>query len=79
MAVVLRNWKGKVLDGFARTVSASSSLRGELRAIRAACEMVINVGIKGVVVEADNRRAILLSVSELVPPQEVRAEVLDIR
>lgn len=64
MDVVLRNWKGKVLDGFARTVSASSSLCGELQAIRAACEMAINVGIKGVVVEADNRQSILPSVSE---------------
>lgn len=53
-------------------------LRGELRAISVGCTMVLKLGIKGVVVEADSRQAIL-SVSEMVPPWEVCAEVMDIQ
>lgn len=34
VAVVLRNWRGDVLDGFARKVYARTSLRGEFLAIR---------------------------------------------
>ncbi|KAI8525452.1 hypothetical protein RHMOL_Rhmol13G0231200 [Rhododendron molle] len=79
LAVVIRDWKGKILDGLTRTTVASSTLSGELRAIRAACAMVTCLGIRGVEVEADNKQAILLSVSELVPPWEVSSEVLDIR
>lgn len=79
LAVVIRNWKGEIMDGMARSVFANSSLSGELSAIRAACNMLIKSKIKGATVEADNRQAILLSVSELVPPWEVSAEVLDIR
>lgn len=75
LAVVIRNWKGEVLDGLARPVFANSSLSGELGAIRTACHMLINSNIKGAMVEADNKLAITLSVSELVPPWEVSAEV----
>lgn len=56
MEIIFRNWKGKVLDGFARSVAVCSSL------------MVVKLGIKDVVVEANNRQSILLSVFELVPP-----------
>lgn len=79
IAVILRDWKGKVRDGFAKQITAGSSLKGELLAIRTACEMVISLGLKDVEVESDNRQAILLSVSESVPPWDVRAVVLDIR
>ncbi|KAH7853442.1 hypothetical protein Vadar_002449 [Vaccinium darrowii] len=79
VAVILRDWKGKILDGFAKQITAASSLKGELLAIRAACEMVFSLGLKEVEVESDNKQAILLSVSESVPPWEVRAVVLDIR
>ncbi|KAI8539114.1 hypothetical protein RHMOL_Rhmol09G0155900 [Rhododendron molle] len=58
---------------------ASSSLSDELRAIRQACAMVTSLGIRGAEVEADNKQAILLSVSESVPPWEVCYEVSDIR
>ncbi|KAI8550799.1 hypothetical protein RHMOL_Rhmol06G0135400 [Rhododendron molle] len=78
-AVVLRNWKGKVVEGAAKTVSTCSSLGGELFAIRAAYEMLLRLGMKEVVVESVNKQAITLSVFELVPPWNVRALVLDIR
>lgn len=77
-AVVLRNWKGKIVDGFARSVHVGSSLGGELYAIRAACELVIGLGLKEVEVGSDNKQAIFLSVSELMPPWEIRALVVDI-
>lgn len=35
--------------------------------------MVSSLGMQGVSVESDNKQAILLSVSELVPPWEVAA------
>ncbi|XP_058202876.1 uncharacterized protein LOC131317335 [Rhododendron vialii] len=76
---VLRNWKGKVMEGIARSVHTASSLGGELYAIRTACEMLLSLGLKEVEVEFDNKQAIALSVSELVPPWSVRALVMDIR
>lgn len=79
VVVILRDWQGKVHDGFARQIIAGSSLKGELLAIRTACEMIISLGLKEVEVESDNRQAILLSVSESVPPWDVRAVVLDNR
>ncbi|XP_058181438.1 uncharacterized protein LOC131299883 [Rhododendron vialii] len=81
MAVVLRNWRGEVLDGFARKVYARTSLRGELLAIQAVCELAVSLGIKGVEMESDNEneKAISLSVSELVPPWDSRAVIMDIQ
>lgn len=43
-AVFLRIWRGKILDGFVRSIHIGSSFGGELQAIRAACEVVINFG-----------------------------------
>ncbi|KAI8536475.1 hypothetical protein RHMOL_Rhmol10G0260000 [Rhododendron molle] len=76
---MIRNWKGKMMEGVARSVHIASSLGGELYAIRAACEMLLSLGLKEVEVESDNKQAIALSVSELVPPWSVRALVMDIR
>ncbi|XP_058189568.1 uncharacterized protein LOC131307174 [Rhododendron vialii] len=78
-AVVLRNWKRKIVDGLAKSVHVRTSLGGELHAIRAACEMLISLGLKEVEAESDSQQAIHLSVSELVPPWDVRALVIDIR
>lgn len=41
--------------------------------------MATALGLKGVEAELDNKQAILLCVSELVPPWEVDALVCDIR
>ncbi|KAI8567441.1 hypothetical protein RHMOL_Rhmol02G0122500 [Rhododendron molle] len=51
---VLRNCRGLVLDGFARTVKMCSSLHGELLAIRDVCSMALNLRLKGVEIESDN-------------------------
>lgn len=78
IAVVLRNYKGKVMDGFVQSVKATSSLCRELIAIRAACQMILTLCLNRAVVESDNKSAILLSVSKLVPPWESSAVVRDI-
>lgn len=44
-----------------------------------ACVMINGLGLKEVEVESDNKQAISLSVSELVPPWKIRAVVQDIR
>ncbi|KAI8558828.1 hypothetical protein RHMOL_Rhmol04G0126800 [Rhododendron molle] len=77
-AEFLRIWRGKILDGFARSIRIGSSFGGELQAIRAACEVVINFGLNGVQVSLIISR-LLPSVSELVPPRDVRGVVMDIR
>ncbi|KAH7853483.1 hypothetical protein Vadar_002984 [Vaccinium darrowii] len=74
-SVVLRNWKGKLMDGMAKSIRANSSLDGELQAIRVACEMANGLGLKEVEIEFDKKQAISLSVSELVPPWKVNAVV----
>lgn len=78
-SVIFRNWKGKLLDGRAISIQADSSLDGELQAIRVACEMAKGLGLKEVEIESDNKQAITLNVSELVPPWNVNAVVQDIR
>ncbi|KAH7865092.1 hypothetical protein Vadar_002098 [Vaccinium darrowii] len=78
-AIVLRDWKGKVVEGIAKSFQASSPLQGELFAIREACLLMEALGLKGMEIESDNKEAIHLSVSELVPPWSVSALVLDIR
>lgn len=41
--------------------------------------MLHSLGLKEIEIESDNKQAITLSVSELVPPWSVRALVMDIR
>lgn len=79
IAVVIQDWKGIIVDGVAKSVSALSSLQGELFAIREACLMMTALGRSEVEVESDNKEAIHLSVSELVPPWQVSTLVQDIR
>ncbi|KAH7854714.1 hypothetical protein Vadar_017036 [Vaccinium darrowii] len=79
VAVVLRDERGIVIDGCSKVIRAHSSLQGELLAIRESCLMVAALGLKGAMVESDNKEAIHLSVSELVPPWKFSALVWDIR
>ncbi|KAH7847270.1 hypothetical protein Vadar_023997 [Vaccinium darrowii] len=43
ISVVLRDRKGRIMDGLAKTVHVESSLNGELQAIRMACVMLFLV------------------------------------
>lgn len=79
VGAVMRDWEGSLVDGNVAFVRASSPLQGELLAIRQACGMVRSLGLNEAVIESDNQQAIKLSVSELVPPWEVMALVMDIR
>lgn len=47
VAVVLRDWKGNVVDGRAKSSRFFSSLQGELDAIRVACLMISTLGLLG--------------------------------
>ncbi|KAI8551674.1 hypothetical protein RHMOL_Rhmol06G0204500 [Rhododendron molle] len=76
---VLRNSEGELVNGQVINAKINSPLHGELVAIRLACGMVKSLGIRRAIVESDNQMAIKLSVSELVPPWDVAAVVLDIR
>ncbi|KAF7139221.1 hypothetical protein RHSIM_Rhsim07G0138700 [Rhododendron simsii] len=78
-AAVVRNWVGKLIDGHVISAKVTSSLQGELLAIRLACAMANSLGLLEVEIESDNQMAIKLSASELVPPWEVGAVVQDIR
>ncbi|XP_058195012.1 uncharacterized protein LOC131311532 [Rhododendron vialii] len=78
-AMVVRNEVGELIDGSTATFPVYSVLHGEQEAIRRACHMVEGLKVSQVIIESDNRRAIELSVSELVPPWEVFEVVMDIR
>ncbi|KAI8551080.1 hypothetical protein RHMOL_Rhmol06G0157100 [Rhododendron molle] len=78
-AMVVRNEVGELVDGSTTTFPVSSVLHGELEAIRRACYMVEGLKVSPVTIELNSRRAIELSVSELVPPWEVFEVVMDIR
>ncbi|KAI8567632.1 hypothetical protein RHMOL_Rhmol02G0136600 [Rhododendron molle] len=78
-AMVVRNEEGELVDGSTASFPVSSVLQGELEAIRRACYMVEGLKVSSVMIESDSRRAIELSVSELVPPWEVFEVVMDIR
>ncbi|KAL7235685.1 hypothetical protein ACSBR1_019055 [Camellia fascicularis] len=59
-------------------VQASSVNQGEARALRLACVFLQALGLINVQVERDNKSVIELSTSELVPPWDCRACILDI-
>ncbi|KAH7865848.1 hypothetical protein Vadar_011985 [Vaccinium darrowii] len=79
VAVVVKDWKGKIVDGITKSVHTSSSLHGELFVMREACLLISAMGLQDDVVESYNKEAIHLSVSELVPLRDVNALVIDIR
>ncbi|XP_028084016.1 uncharacterized protein LOC114285186 [Camellia sinensis] len=79
IAAVMRDSKGHLIDGNARTVSASSAFQDEAFAVRMACLMVRAHNLSFVEIESDNQMVIKLCVSEQVPPWELSAIILDIR
>lgn len=70
-AAVLRNWRGKMIEGSVGNAQIGSPLQGELYAIRQACGMASALNMLSVTIESDNKTAIKLSASELDPPWEV--------
>lgn len=46
LAIILRDRKGKLIDGMVKSTQVFSSLQGELKAIREACFMVIALDLK---------------------------------
>ncbi|KAI7988222.1 putative ribonuclease H protein [Camellia lanceoleosa] len=79
IAAVIRDSNGHLIDGNARTVSASSASQAEAYAVRMACLMVRGHKMSFVEIESDNQLVIKLCVSEQVPPWELSAIIMDIR
>ncbi|XP_028099060.1 uncharacterized protein LOC114298654 [Camellia sinensis] len=79
IAAVVRDSNGQLIDGNAKTVSASSASQAEACAVRMACLMVKAHNLSFVEIESDNQMVIKLCVSEQVPPWELSAIILDIR
>ncbi|XP_028072149.1 uncharacterized protein LOC114274429 [Camellia sinensis] len=79
LAVILRNWGGKLVDGRTSTVHVSLTLQREAQAVRMACAFSQTLNLREVSVEGDNKSVIDLSVSELVPPWDCLAIIHDIR
>ncbi|KAG5544016.1 hypothetical protein RHGRI_016688 [Rhododendron griersonianum] len=52
-AVVMRDWKGSLLEGAVVNCAVSSPLQGELIAIILACGMAMDLKLFGVMVESD--------------------------
>ncbi|KAF7148032.1 hypothetical protein RHSIM_Rhsim03G0019800 [Rhododendron simsii] len=77
--VVVRNDRGELTDGSTYSFKCSSVFQGELEAIRKACFLARDMCAVPVTIESDNKTAILLSASELVPPWEVYPLIMDIR
>lgn len=79
VVVVLSDWRVNLVHGNVECAFISSPLQGELLAICLACGMVTDLKLNKVEIESDNQLAVKLSGSELVPPWEVMAVVLDVR
>ncbi|KAL7172332.1 hypothetical protein ACSBR2_031930 [Camellia fascicularis] len=79
LAVILRNREGQLVDGRTSIVHVSSTLQGEARAVRMACDFSQTLNLRQVSVEGDNKTVIELSVSELVPPWDCMTIIHDIR
>ncbi|KAI7982962.1 hypothetical protein LOK49_LG15G01490 [Camellia lanceoleosa] len=79
IAVLLRDDRGRLVDGLAREVALSSASQGEALALRLACIMVSSLGLSSVEVEGDNSRVIHLCVSEDAPPWQFGTVITDIK
>ncbi|XP_028112211.1 uncharacterized protein LOC114310437 [Camellia sinensis] len=79
LAVILRDSKGNLLDGCAKSCEASSAAQAKAHAIRLAYLMAQALNLSRVEIESDNKSVISLCIFETVPPWEYSAIILDIR
>lgn len=66
--VLLRDARGKLIDGHTRSWRVTSSLQGELLACRSACQLAVACNLNSVEIEGDNKDVIRLCVFEDAPP-----------
>ncbi|XP_028076555.1 uncharacterized protein LOC114278664 [Camellia sinensis] len=78
IAVVLRDWEGKLIAGSTSTMLSSSVSQSEARAVRLACLLASSLALANLHVESDNKSVIKLSATELDPPSESLAIFHDI-
>lgn len=79
IAVVLWDWKGRLIASSTSTMPSSSVSQSEARAIRLACLLASSLSLANLHVESDNKSVIELSATKLDPPWESLAIFHDIR
>lgn len=79
IAVVLRDYKGKIVDGRTSIVFISSVSQGEALAIRLAGSLLVDNQISDAIIESDNKEVIHLCSTENVPPWEYATAIVDVR
>lgn len=77
--IILRDSRGRLIDGRRFRNSTNSAFLVVASVIREACHFAKALDINSTTVENDNAQLISLSVSELVSPREVTAIISDIR
>ncbi|XP_028067873.1 uncharacterized protein LOC114270535 [Camellia sinensis] len=75
MAVILRDSKGNLLDGCAKSIKASSAVQAEAHAVCMACLMAQALILSQVEIKVTTK----CCVSEIVPPWEYNAVIMGIR
>lgn len=78
IAAVIRDFRGRIIDGICNLVSASNVLQGEAMAIRLAGQILKANNIMGASIESDNQSMVKLCSTENVPPWDCLAIVEDI-
>ncbi|XP_028056949.1 uncharacterized protein LOC114260949 [Camellia sinensis] len=79
IAVLLRNFGGRLIDGLTSSCRVSSSLQGEALACRYVCLLASTSNLSQVEIKGDNKSVIQLCVSEDVPPWECGSIFTDIQ
>jgi len=79
IAAILRDHRGRILDGRTSKIKASSPLQGEALAIRLAGSMLLPTYHNLASIESDNQRIIKLCSTENVPPWDCATIIEDIR
>ncbi|KAJ9177208.1 hypothetical protein P3X46_012447 [Hevea brasiliensis] len=78
--MLVRNYRGNIIDGIVKKVPCSSPLAGEARAVLEAYKLAVNMGVSSAIMESDS--SIVISAIDL-PIQEVdwtiQALILTIR
>lgn len=77
--IILRDSRGRLIDGRRFRNSTNSAFLAEASVIREACLFATALDINSTTIENDNAQLISLSVSELVSPWEVTAIISYIR
>ncbi|CAK9159148.1 unnamed protein product [Ilex paraguariensis] len=79
MGIIVRNRRGQLADGRAKSIAALSSRFSEAAAVREACMMARSVQLQNAMIESDSAEIIHLSSTQIVPPWEIVVFIEDIK